>query len=91
MNVPMPPARQSRIELSKALYAIVVVLLHTLVSGVIIACMWLMERFVLLLWGGNEPRIFGVHLHVIMLTGEVAVLLTFLAVAAISAAKAFWR
>jgi hypothetical protein len=44
----------------------------------------------LLLWAGKEPVVVGVHLHMIMLGAEVAVLLTFLATATISAARAFW-
>jgi hypothetical protein len=87
----MAPHDMGLKELRKAIRAIVVVLLHTLVSGVIILCMWATERLILLLWGGQEPVILGVHLHTIMLSAEVTVLLVFLVTAAISAALTFWR
>ena len=78
-------------ELYKAARAMVVVMLHTLVSGTIILCMWLMEHFMLSLFAGKTPLFFGVDLHTIMLGAEVTVLLVFLITATISAARTFWE
>lgn len=87
----MPEEGWGAKELRKAGRAVTIVVLHTIVSAVIILCMWLMERLILLLWSGKEPVFLGVELHTIVLGAEVAVLLTFLASATISAARTFWR
>jgi hypothetical protein len=52
-------------KLWKAALAVVVVVLHTVVSGVIICCMWGMEHLILILWSvqENEPSLAGVSLH----------------------------
>jgi hypothetical protein len=67
------------------------ILIHTIICSIIICCMWGLEHLILLLWSGREPSLGGVQLHTVILTGELVVLVVFLAGAIISVAKVLWR
>jgi hypothetical protein len=78
-------------ETGRALRAVFIVILHTVVVAVIVSCMWGTQKLIIWYWGSGEPIFIGQPLHEITFAAELVVLVVFFGAATIRAALAFWR